>query len=309
MQMAQSFNKNDRKLVALISEYKVLTVKQLSALSQRSLQVVRRRNRAMEMEGLLATQMQGYGRGRGRPEEVVFLTEKAEALLGDERSNCMGKVDPFTDHHLLVNWFRIHLLQIERSIPELSVKYLDSKLQSKVWNSAGSSSAPKRTPANKRGEKSGEFIPDGVFSITNKETEKKTLLFFLEVDMGTETIASQDRSPKDIRQKILNYQTLFQRGEYKRYESLFDSRLNGFRLLFLVNSPTRLISLCRLVRETPPSDFVWLTEQQQMFSHGLSARIWARGGRNEDLPQSILGHGLSCELPLLEISDNPLIIG
>ena len=41
--MAQSFNNNDRKLVALISEYKVLTVKQLSALSQRSLQVVRRR--------------------------------------------------------------------------------------------------------------------------------------------------------------------------------------------------------------------------------------------------------------------------
>ena len=194
--MTSSFNKNDRKLIALISEYKVLTVKQLSALSQRSLQVVRRRNRAMEMEGFVATKMQGYGRGRGRPEEVVFLTEKAEALLGDERSNCMGKADPFTDHHLLVNWFRIHLLQIERSIPELSVKYLDSKLQSKVWNSASSSSATERNPANKRGEKSGEFIPDGVFSITNKETEKKTLLFFLEVDMGTETIASQDRVPK-----------------------------------------------------------------------------------------------------------------
>ena len=125
--------------------------------------------------------------------------------------------------------------------------------------------------------------------------------------MGTETIASQDRRPNDIRQKILNYQTLFRTDEYKRYEGLFDFRLNGFRLLFLVNSPARLISLCRLVREMPPSDFIWLTEQQQMFSHGLSARIWARGGRNEDLPQSILGPELACELPLLEISDNPLI--
>ena len=301
--MTPSISKNDQKLVALISEYKVLTVKQLSILSQRSLQVVRRRNRAMEREGLITTKMQGYGHGRGRPEELVFLTEKGIELSGDERSNFIGKAENlFTDHHLLVNWFRIHLIHIERNMSQLSVKYF----QPKVWNSRGSSSPPGRHSTNKRDEKSVEFIPDGIFSITCKEAEKKTLLFFLEVDMGTETIVSQDRNPKDIRQKIVRYQALFRSGEYKKYESVFDSNLNGFRVLFLVNSFTRLISLCRLVREMPPSNFIWLTEQEQMFSHGLSAQIWARGGLNEESPQSILGPGLACELPLLEIGDNSL---
>ena len=80
--MAQSFNKNDRKLVALISEYKVLTVKQLSALSQRSLQVVRRRNRAMEMEGLLATQMQGYGSWPGTARGGSLFDRKGRSTFG-----------------------------------------------------------------------------------------------------------------------------------------------------------------------------------------------------------------------------------
>ena len=125
--------------------------------------------------------------------------------------------------------------------------------------------------------------------------------------MGTETIASQDRNPKDIRQKVLRYQNLFRSGNYKRYESDFDSKFNGFRLLFMVNSEARLISLCRFAREMPPSDFIWLANQGKMFSHGLSAQIWARGGRNEEPPQSILGPGLSCEFPLWGISDNSLL--
>jgi hypothetical protein len=50
-----------------------------------------------------------------------------------------------------------------------------------------------------------------------------------------------------------------------------------------------------------PSDFIWLVDQERMFSHGLSAKIWARGGRNEDPPQSILGHHLACEIPVKDI--------
>ena len=115
--------------------------------------------------------------------------------------------------------------------------------------------------------------------------------------MGTETRASLDRNPGDIRQKILNYKALFRAGHYKRYEGIFESTYKGFRLLFLVNSPSRLVSLCRLVQEMPPSDFVWLTEQNQMFSQGLAANIWVRGGKNNNSLQSILGP------QLLEIED------
>ena len=76
-----------------------------------------------------------------------------------------------------------------------------------------------------------EFIPDGVFTITNAEL-KKSLLFFLEVDMGTETVASPKRDLKDIRQKIVNYQALFRTGQYKRYEKILKADVNGFRFCF-----------------------------------------------------------------------------
>ena len=302
--MTLKVNKNDRKLLDAIAEHKTLTVKQLSALSQKSFQVIRRRIRDLAAEDLITTQMQGYGRSRGRPETLIFLTAKGAALLEEEGTPSGHAAlatdkaeDPVSlDHLLLVNWFRIHLIRIERAIPQLSVHYLNPTPQP---SGSYRSSPSERIPSDHKPEKFVEFIPDGVFLVTHQETDKKTLLFFLEVDMGSETLVSMDRDPKDIRQKILNYQTLFRSGLYKRYEKVFESKLNGFRLLFLVNSGARLIGLCRLVREMPPSDFIWLVDQQRMFSYGLAAKIWARGGRNDEPPQSILGEKLACELPLI----------
>ena len=63
------------------------------------------------------------------------------------------------------------------------------------------------------------MIPDGVFTISHQE---KTLLFFLEVDMGTETLASTKQGTGDVRQKIINYQSLF---------------YNGITLLYLKQKP------------------------------------------------------------------------
>jgi hypothetical protein len=189
-----------------------------------------------------------------------------------------------------------------RGIPQLSVQYFNPISQSLSWDSEDGLSV---SPATGRLGKPIPFIPDGVFSITNKEAEKKSLLFFLEVDMGTETIASPSRGPKDLRQKIIRYQDLFTSASYKGYEGVFDSKFNGFRLLFLANSAARLNSLCRLVQEMPPSDFIWLGDQEKMFSQGLSAKIWARGGRIKDPAQSILGPGFACELPLPDPGNHP----
>jgi len=301
IQMGFTLWKNDRELVAFIAQHKILTVKQLSTLSRRSCQVIRRRIRNLEKDGFITTRIQGYGRGQGRPEDIIFLTEKSSTALSIEEIPS-GKTpermeDSFSINHLLlVNWFLIHILQIKRSIPRLSIHCLSTKIPAQAQR-AGDNFL---TPTDNRPRNSVEFMPDGAFSITRKGEDKKTLLFFLEVDMGTETIASMDRDHKDIRQKILNYQALFRSGMYKRYENLFGTNLNGFRLLFLANSTSRLISLCRLVREMPPSDFIWLTEQGKMFSQGLAAKIWSRGGKIDDLPQSIIGPKLACELPPID---------
>ena len=126
-----NLTKNDRYLLNFIAAYKFLTISQLSALSQRSHQVIRRRLRFLVNDGLV-TRMRVYGRGLGRPEELNVLTEKGRKLLQDEGILSVDIADItdkttdsiFIEHDFLANWFRIHLLQIERVIPNLSVHYL-----------------------------------------------------------------------------------------------------------------------------------------------------------------------------------------
>ena len=140
------------------------------------------------------------------------------------------------------------------------------------------------------------FLPDGVFGLTHR-TVGKTLLFVLEVDCGTERLNSRQVRPQSIRGKIANYQDCFRSGRYKRCERAWNCALNGFRALFLAESASRLTALCRLVEDSPPSDFVWLTDLATLLDRGPAARIWARGGHLSATRHSILGSKAPAERP------------
>ena len=294
--MTKKISKGDIQLLSWIAEYKFLTAKQLGSLSQRSRQVISRRKRNLESKNFVAIQERAFGNGPGHPEDILFLTQKGLKLLKNEdilskhaRYVTNATKDPtFITHDLLVNWFFIHLIQIGRENSSLSTKHLTISSHNLNKGNADKPLLMERFSSNKSSENCS-MIPDGVFIITDKESEK-TLLFFLEVDMGTEILVNSTGKPTDVRQKIINYQALFRKAQYKRYEKIFKTKLNGFRLLFLSNTSGRLNALCRLVREMAPTNFVWLTSQEQMFSNGLSAEIWVKGGKDNEKLQSILGH-------------------
>jgi len=299
-------NKNDRQLLATIAEHRVLTASQVTAIQNKSRQVVRRRLRQLEETGVIVTAPRGMGHRRGRPEKMVSLTQEGANRISDDYPilrgmpihQINGDKIRCMEHQLLTNWFRVHLIQIEHVIPELSIQFLspDSPFLKRDHNDIPLIFEP---PSDKsQGQKAGGFTPDGVFSITHRERQK-TLLLFLEVDMGTESMATLKREPRDIRQKIINYQEYFRSDRYKRYEEHWHCNFKGFRLLFLAHTHRRLTVLSRLVLEMPPSDFIWLTSLDQMFAHGLSAEIWIRGGRQEARPGSILGSSLACLAPIL----------
>jgi len=302
--MSSGITEKRNDILAQLAECQVSTVNQLAIFHQRSPQVIRRDIRALRNKGLICSQKMGYGHGRGRPEEIIFLTTSGIEMLGhagiiltEEASIDKEQLSPvFFHHHLLVNWFHIHLMHMERILPPLSANFLSS--HSRVAKSKNGISLKERVALGNRSKGAIEFIPDGAFSLTYQDKDpNRTLLFFLEVDMDTETLASKNRNSKDIRQKIINYQALFRRHQYKRYERIFSAKLNGFRLLFLTNTFARMASICRLVQEIPPSDFIWVTEQERMVSRGLSAKIWARGGKINNPLQSILGAKLALESP------------
>ena len=307
--MAFKLNKNDRKLIFSLAECRVLTLSQVAAIQRKSKQVTRRRLRVLEQAGLILSRTQGFGRFRGRPEKLFSLTEKGTHLLdlkGPHLKNVIQVLNEENlrclDHQLLVNWFQIHLQYIEHMFTPLSIQFLSPTSPFLKRDHNNRPLIFERLPAaNKTGGPNG-FTPDGVFSISHNERHK-TLLFFLEVDRGTESIASPKRNSGDIRQKIINYQRYFRSGRYKRYEKILDCSFKGFRLLFLTNTTSRLATLCRLVQEMPPSDFVWLTEQERMFSQGLSDAIWFREGRQDASPESILGPEMVCQAPLLPLKE------
>jgi len=304
--LAEKHTKGDIPLLSHIAEYKFLTVKQLVALGQRPTQGIRRRLRILAELGLVAMSERGFGHGPGRREYIIIVTEKGMELLRDKRlisEHAAYVTDKtpnsiFLEHDLLVNWFFIHLLQIGRDNPHLKIQHLTTSSHSLQEGNADKPLLMERFAVDSIPDEIVTMIPDGVFIITNEESEK-SLLFFLEVDMGTETLQSTKLNPGDVRQKIINYQYLLLGNQYKRYEKIFNTDLNGFRLLFLANKLGRMKAICDLVQRMPPSDFIWVTDQEQMFSHGISAKIWAKGGREDRKTESILGPKLAfeCRVP------------
>jgi len=302
-------NKNDLALLSSIAESRILTPTQIAAIQQKRKQVVRRRLRALERAGLIRSDNGAFGRSRGRPEKQISLTDTSADLLRSKFSELKElPIDKLTadklrcvDHQLLINWFRIHLRHIEQIIPQLAVRFSSAICP---FMPAGQISNP---VFSEQGRREGqheikEFAPDGVFSITH-QGKGKALLFFLEVDMGTESIASIGRGPRDLRQKVLNYQQLFRENRYKPYEKIWDCSFDGFRLLFLTTTGARKASICRLVQSMPPSEFIWVTTMEQMFSHGLSGKIWVGGGRQHAPEESILGSEMACQTPIMPPKD------
>lgn len=275
-------------------------MRQLSAINRRSCQVIRRRIRSLEGQGLLVKKPFGYGMNQGRPEEIVFLSRQGVESLSikgivhtpDARYEDI-KSDTI-DHKLLLNWFRIHMVQIERVIPELSVISLSPRHCLTKHTSLFTINLP---TGQKRGHRN-DFIPDGIF-IVKDNTSGKALLFFLEVDMNTESMASKRNNTSTIQHKIFCYQEIYRKGNYKVLEEDVKSSLQGFRLLFLTNTETRAAALCRFIQEAQNSDFIWLTDQARMFDHGLSANIWVRGAKYENPRESILGPKYASDSPLV----------
>lgn len=306
--MAFEINKNDYDLLAIIAEYRVLTVHQLTLLRECNKQRIYRRLRYFEKAGLIRSGKLDLGQNIGRPRTLVDLTEdgidilKNKGLLSSDvpyerlhsqKINCLG-------HQLLMNWFRIYLNYAEKALSSVGIKFLSHNSPWLLQGPSGHAFITAFAPTED-GE-DVKFIPDGVFSITDL-TQKRTVLLFLEVDCGTETLASPRRELIDIRQKIINYQLYFLSEQYKRYESIFSCELCGFRLLFLTNTLGRLASLCRLAQDMGPEEtcFVWLTDQSRLEDDGVTARIWAKGGTLK-LPQRSIFGSLCCSAPLPEIS-------
>ena len=295
-EMGFRLNQQDQEILTSIAEYRLLGAQPLAILHGRNVRALRRRLRAFQAEGLIQTTSRSYADNRGRPESLASLSEEGVCLLKSKgildpdvpSDRVMAEEIRCLDHHLLTNVLRFQLAQIPVVFPSMTTRFLSDSSPFFLRPSDFQPIIHERILPDDSLDSGIEFTPDGVFSITHSES-KKTLLFFLEVDMGTETLASPRRCKQDVRQKVVNYQTYFRLHRFKRYEAAWNCRLRGFRLLFLSYSAARLAVLSKLVEAMPPSGFIWLADRGRLLSEGVWAKIWVQGGKLDMPLQSILG--------------------
>ena len=290
--MSKQLSRRDIDVLRAVLALKAVTVNQVATLSGRSQDTLRARVRVLGEMEFLQEFLTTVGSGPGRPPKALTITTKGiDALraagidvpVGTCGVQAAGLHPRLIPHQLLISEFRVHLATMTRMWPQFQTKFLT---RGEPVGSTEEPSDDSRDIQTDRTTSTLHTIPDGILGLTHSESQK-TLLFFLEADRGTESLTSHGGG--DIRQKILNYQAIFRSSAYRRHEQALGGQVNGFRVLLVADRQPRLAGLCRVVRETTPSDFVWLTDEASLSTPGIGARIWIRGGQTESPRHSILG--------------------
>ena len=293
--LRSELQEKDRAMLAAIAEFRITTVSQLSAKQDSSLQMVRRRCRRLVNNKLVIGTPRGLGGRRGRPEDIYSVTCKGVDLLKDTQvlspeipaDRVTGdSLVKMLDHQLLLNSVAIQFEQLHEAHQDLDVTFISSSSPSHVGKAGGSLVSQKLTPPN------GDpilFFPDAACSISNTETDKR-LLFFVEVDMGTEPVVRRKGDQgEDVRTKLLTYRAFLGSRQYEGAQRLLGGPFQGFRLLLLAHTPARRQTLCRVVREMKQTEFIWVSDQTLMAEHGIGGATWYRGGNEGADRESILG--------------------
>ncbi len=177
--MSFRLRESDCKIIECIAEYNILTVPQITAIFQKNKQVLRRRFRELKRQGLVNMTNREFGRTRGRPESLLGLTEHGLDILKEkgiiDRDVPYENVSPVSirrvDHQILLNWFRVHLNQIERVLPRLSVRFLAYNSPFLPRQPDGRTIISDSSPIGRRNVREVRFTPDAVFATTDAVPE------------------------------------------------------------------------------------------------------------------------------------------
>jgi hypothetical protein len=288
----------DISLLRMLGDCRLLTPEQLAWLCDRNVAATRNRLRRCIEEQFVDELPMHMKAGRGRPSSVFSLGEpgldlllERDAVPADTKFDAVTGATILTQakHQFLLNSVRVQMHKTIAQVPDLAYKFLSTNSPLVPWEyrKICLSNAHIEQPDAISGEASF-LIPDAV-CLATEQTAGKTLLFFIEVDTGSEPLSTGSPDAAAIDKKIMAYQECFRNHSYKQFEALAQSQLNGFRTLFVTPDIARSDSVCRTVRSTRPSDFVWVADLQALEEQSIGAAIWRRGGRVDSAPESILG--------------------
>jgi hypothetical protein len=293
-----TLSSKDVSLLAAVAEMRITSSLHLAFLTDRNREGMVKRLGELRVKGWVDMKPRQLTRSRGRPEFLFSPTDQGiELLVKRGLLPCPGPGQPTAaatapsspDHCLLLNWVLVQVRCLPRKAPCLKTSCLSSEMAPAPHQDGSLVSLREQVHMPPSGKLEG-FEPDLVFCIHHTELAK-SLLFFVEVDMGTEERTSARAGDNSILAKVRRYQAYFEQNGYKRYEAIWKAKFRGFRLLVIANTSRRLVEVCRLIADDQvgPSGFIWSTDSSSLLDKGIQEKIWVRGGRDDRERESILG--------------------
>lgn len=174
--------------------------------------------------------------GRGKPEYIYHAKGKPPPRDSSQLA-----------HALAVTEFKVHFLTWLHRSPTFSGIFLHTRQIGQLDD--------------------GHLIPDGVYTI---QRNNKALLYFLEIDLGTEPLTGRGYT---LDHKLQRYAQFFDSGCYQT-DLRWLGNFRGFRLTVVLNSDVRLAHLQSLIAAAE-HDFVLLSTMGILSEHSVAQHIWA----------------------------------
>ena len=295
-------DRRNLRLLGTIADHRVVTVKQLALIEDRNPKSLHHSLKNLEEQRLIVATARNAASGPGRQEKLVSLADEGYQLLSrgevlppetQARDVTLAGL-PHVEHQLLLNWVRIHWRRIPEVCPVLRTRFVPHSSPIAPVCLDDRTDARRSIPVVLRLDGGGTITPDAVATIADAERDK-TVLFFLEVDRGSEPYGTAQTGRTSIARKIQKYQRCFRSARYRIYDAVWDCSFRGFRVLFVTETRARAESLCRFLGDVHPREFIWVTDQGQLIERGVSGQIWARGGCHDRRAASILGSRADAE--------------
>ena len=103
---------------------------------------------------------------------------------------------------------------------------------------------------------------------------KPPMLFFGEMDRGTESITTRKAIKYSFKHKVEAYISYFDRAGFQEFNNDFEADFQGFRVLIITTSEKRLQNILDCILEFNDVEFMWLTTLEQTKENILTSRIW-----------------------------------
>ena len=137
------------------------------------------------------------------------------------------------------------------------------------------------------GKEARKIIPDAVICLENSDKDKKAL-FFLELDLGTERIASDNDMNYSLLSKLKRYEDYFRTRGFERYNSWFGKKFRGFRALLVMDSQRRIQRLRAELKKRGIVGFIWFAEKSSLNGNTVFQNIWYKDNIEDENRYSLL---------------------